>query len=48
MGHRVVHGGEQFSSSVIIDDEVKENHRGQDIELGTLDNPSQYNGGKPM
>ena len=27
VGHRVVHGGEKFYQSVIIDDEVKESNR---------------------
>ena len=43
VGHRVVHGGEKFSESVLIDDEVmgaiKEN-----IELAPLHNPANIMG----
>lgn len=43
VGHRVVHGGEKFSKSVLIDDDVL---RGIDdcIELAPLHNPSNIQG----
>jgi len=43
VGHRVVHGGEKFSKSVLIDDDVL---RGIDdcIELAPLHNPANVQG----
>ncbi|NLI59992.1 MAG: acetate kinase [Clostridiales bacterium] len=43
VGHRVVHGGERFSSSVIIDDEVMEAIEAN-IELAPLHNPANIMG----
>ncbi len=44
VGHRVVHGGEKFASSVIIDDEVmKALH--DSIDLAPLHNPPNIMGG---
>ncbi|HWR12918.1 MAG TPA: acetate kinase [Rectinemataceae bacterium] len=43
IGHRVVHGGEQFSSSVIIDDEVLRAIEAN-IELAPLHNPANLTG----
>ena len=43
VGHRVVHGGSDFSNTVIIDAEVKEKIR-QLFELAPLHNPANYEG----
>lgn len=43
VGHRVVHGGEKFSGSVIIDDEVMGAIR-ENIELAPLHNPANITG----
>lgn len=43
VGHRVVHGGEKFSSSVIIDAEVKEMIK-QCYDLAPLHNPANITG----
>ena len=43
VGHRVVHGGEQFSSSVVIDDEVMKAIE-INIELAPLHNPANLTG----
>ncbi len=43
VGHRVVHGGEEFSSSVIIDEAVKDGAR-RCIELAPLHNPANLIG----
>lgn len=43
IGHRVVHGGERFSSSVRIDDDVMEAIR-ENIELAPLHNPANLTG----
>jgi acetate kinase len=43
VGHRVVHGGEQFSSSVVIDDEVMKAIE-SNIELAPLHNPANLTG----
>ncbi|MEA4973212.1 MAG: acetate kinase [Candidatus Metalachnospira sp.] len=43
VGHRVVHGGEYFASSVIINDEVKEALR-KCIDLAPLHNPANIIG----
>ncbi len=43
VGHRVVHGGESFSESVVIDEKVKEGIRGC-IELAPLHNPANLIG----
>ncbi|MTI47704.1 acetate/propionate family kinase [Sporosalibacterium faouarense] len=43
VGHRVVHGGEKFSGSVIIDDEVMEALR-ECIDLAPLHNPPNIMG----
>ncbi|HWP69108.1 MAG TPA: acetate kinase [Rectinemataceae bacterium] len=43
IGHRVVHGGEQFSSSVIIDDAVLKAIE-TNIELAPLHNPANLTG----
>ncbi len=43
VGHRVVHGGEQFSSSVVIDDEVMKAIEAN-IELAPLHNPANIMG----
>ncbi len=43
VGHRVVHGGEKFSGSVLINDEVKKDIR-ECIELAPLHNPHNFRG----
>lgn len=43
VGHRVVHGGENFSASVIINDEVKEAIK-ECIDLAPLHNPANLMG----
>ena len=43
VGHRVVHGGEKFSSSVLIDDEVMDTMK-QCIPLAPLHNPAGITG----
>ncbi len=43
VGHRVVHGGEKFSESVLIDDEVMNAIR-ENIELAPLHNPANIMG----
>lgn len=43
IGHRVVHGGEQFSSSVVIDDKVMKAIEAN-IELAPLHNPANLTG----
>ena len=43
VGHRVVHGGEKFSGSVIIDDAVMEVIK-KNIELAPLHNPANITG----
>jgi len=43
VGHRVVHGGEKFTKSVLIDDEVIEQIE-DNIELAPLHNPSNLRG----
>lgn len=43
VGHRVVHGGEKFSSSVLINDEVMDTLR-ECIELAPLHNPPNITG----
>ncbi len=43
VGHRVVHGGEDFSESVIIDDEVMAAIR-KNVELAPLHNPANIMG----
>ncbi len=43
VGHRVVHGGEEFSGSVIIDESVKKAIR-KCIPLGPLHNPANLTG----
>lgn len=43
VGHRVVHGGEKFSGSVVINDEVKEGLN-ECIELAPLHNPANIIG----
>ncbi len=43
VGHRVVHGGELFTQSVVIDEEVKENIR-VCSDLAPLHNPSNLKG----
>lgn len=43
VGHRVVHGGELFSSSVVIDDKVKDALQ-QCVELAPLHNPANIIG----
>ncbi|MEN6364399.1 MAG: acetate kinase, partial [Rectinema sp.] len=43
IGHRVVHGGERFSSSVVIDDEVMKAIE-VNIELAPLHNPANLTG----
>lgn len=43
VGHRVVHGGERFSGSVVIDEEVKQGVR-DCIELAPLHNPANLIG----
>ncbi len=43
VGHRVVHGGEEFSGSVIIDERVKEVIK-KNFELAPLHNPPNFAG----
>jgi len=43
VGHRVVHGGESFSKSVLIDDEVKQTLRNL-FDLAPLHNPANLTG----
>jgi acetate kinase len=43
VGHRIVHGGEKFSGSVVIDDEVMEAIK-DNIELAPLHNPANITG----
>lgn len=43
VGNRVVHGGEKFSSSVLIDDEVKEKIR-ECYDIAPLHNPANMTG----
>lgn len=43
VGHRVVHGGEKFSSSVLIDDAVMEAMK-ECIPLAPLHNPAGITG----
>ncbi len=43
VGHRVAHGGENFSASALITDEVKKNIQDV-IELAPLHNPANLNG----
>ncbi|MDE6197249.1 MAG: acetate kinase [Muribaculaceae bacterium] len=43
VGHRVVHGGEKFSSSVIIDDDVKAKIR-ECYDIAPLHNPANMTG----
>jgi acetate kinase len=43
VGHRVIHGGERFTRSVIIDDDVIEGIE-ETIELAPLHNPHNLNG----
>ena len=43
MGHRVVHGGEDFHESVVIDDRVLASIRGC-CELAPLHNPANLGG----
>ena len=43
VGHRVVHGGSNFSNTVVIDDEVKEKIK-QLFELAPLHNPANFEG----
>ncbi len=43
VGHRVVHGGEQFAASVIIDDKVEEEIQNC-VELAPLHNPHNLRG----
>ncbi len=43
VGHRVVHGGEHYSSAVLLTDEVKENIKGL-FSLAPLHNPANYTG----
>jgi acetate kinase len=43
VGHRVVHGGEKFSTSTLIDDEVLDEIKGC-IELAPLHNPANIRG----
>ncbi|HEY9165599.1 MAG TPA: acetate kinase [Candidatus Kryptonia bacterium] len=43
VGHRIVHGGESFSESVLIDDSVMEEIR-ENIELAPLHNPHNLRG----
>jgi len=43
VGHRIVHGGESFSESVLIDDKVIEEIR-ESIELAPLHNPHNLRG----
>lgn len=43
VGHRVLHGGEEFSGSVLVDEEVKEAVK-RCIPLGPLHNPANLTG----
>ena len=43
VGHRVVHGGEKFSASVLIDDDVKEKIR-ECYDIAPLHNPANMTG----
>ncbi len=43
VGHRVLHGGEKFSASVLIDEKVKDAIR-ENIPLGPLHNPANLMG----
>ena len=43
VGHRVVHGGEKFSASVLIDDDVKEKIR-ECYDIAPLHNPANITG----
>lgn len=43
VGHRVLHGGEKFSGSVLVDDKVKEAIK-ECFELGPLHNPHNLTG----
>lgn len=43
VGHRVVHGGESFSQSVLVDDEVKQHLRAL-FDLAPLHNPANLTG----
>lgn len=43
VGHRVVHGGEKFKDSILIDESVKEEIR-KDIEIAPLHNPPNLKG----
>ena len=43
VGHRVLHGGEKFSGSVLVDEKVKEAIR-ECFELGPLHNPANLTG----
>lgn len=43
VGHRVVHGGEEFSASMIVNDEVKEGIR-RCFKFGPLHNPANLKG----
>lgn len=43
VGHRVVHGGERFSGSVVIDEQVKDGLR-ECVELAPLHNPANIIG----
>ena len=47
VGHRVVHGGEKFAKSVIIDDAVKERIR-QCYDIAPLHNPANMTGIEAM
>lgn len=47
IGHRVVHGGEKFSSSVLINENVKKNIK-KCIELAPLHNPANLEGIKSI
>ena len=44
VGHRVVHGGESFASSVLITDEVMAAHRRSAYPLAPLHNPANITG----
>ncbi|OYV86438.1 MAG: acetate kinase, partial [Ignavibacteriae bacterium 37-53-5] len=43
VGHRVVHGGESFSESVLVDEKVMDEVR-ENIELAPLHNPHNLRG----
>ena len=47
VGHRVVHGGEKFAKSVVIDDAVKEMIR-QCYDIAPLHNPANMTGIEAM